>query len=302
MDTPLQVLIVEKSPSLAGLLVRHLEMANFSVAVVDTLDAAVKALAERKPEVVLSSVSRTDGEQVARRVRKADRGVSIALIYPPTRALDAEPSARMNGADLALMGPVQEATLISAVRVLMRLHRQGRELRERRAEPVGPAPETLPDLETLKRMLTIEIKKCRRYKHPASFLLASLDGWTDRARDLQKAERSQVIGLVLLQFTQALRDIDLCVHVRNERFIIFLPHTSHDGARIVAERLHARIAAVPRIGVTVSVGVASYDGQGTASFWSLLRDASLALRRAQQAGGNRVELHESKRPSRVFIA
>ena len=163
MDTPLQVLIVEKSPSLAGLLVRHLEQANFAVAVVESLESALKAVAERRPEVVLSSVSRTDGEQVARRLRKANRQVSIALLYPPNRASDAEPASRMNGADLALIGPVQEATLISSVRMLMRLHRQARELAERKAEPELPDKGDRPDLETLKRMLTIEVKKCRRY-------------------------------------------------------------------------------------------------------------------------------------------
>ena len=304
MDTPLQVLIAEKSHSLAGLLVRYLEQANFSVAVVDTLEGALKAVAERHPEAVLSTVSRFDGEHLARRLRKLDRTVSIGLLYPPNRAADAEPSCRMNGGDLALLGPVQEATLVSSIRLLIRLHRQAKELAQREAPPSPvPLPEDAPpDLATLKRILAMEVKKSRRYKYPASFLLAELDGWNEKASAMPRDERSRVIGLVLLQFTQALRDIDLCVHASNERFIVFLPHTPHDGARVVASRLHARIRALPGLGLTASVGVASYNGQGQASFGSLLKDATLALRRAKLAGGDRIELHDLKRPDRVFIA
>ncbi len=301
MEVPLQVLVAEKSPTLSRLLVQLLEQSNFSVEVATTVDDAIKVVEQKQPDVVLSSVSRFDGEQLCKRLRKADRTLPICLIYPPQHSDDAEPRARMLGADLVLIGPVQQAALVSAVRLLIRMRRVGRELaaaRESALEHVG----ALPDLAALKRILAMEVKKSRRYRYPTSFLLLELDGAEQRAKVLDRTERARHVGLAMAEMTQALRDIDLCVHAGNDKFIVFLPHTAYDGARIVASRLHARIRGMADLRLTASVGVASYDGQGQVSFGGLLKEATLALKRARQAGGDRVELAEPKKPDRVFIA
>ena len=142
----------------------------------------------------------------------------------------------------------------------------------------------------------------RRYRFPAAFLLLQLDAEPLKARGLDRAAHAQLLGRALAALTQALRDIDLCVHTGSDRFIVFLPHTPHDGATVVATRLHAKVRALASPALACSVGVAAYEGQGAVSFGSLLREATLALKRARAAGGDRVELAESKRRDRVFIA
>ena len=57
---PVQVLVAEKSPSLAGLLVGLLESANYKVAVATSLVEAVELVRTESPLLVLSSVSRFD--------------------------------------------------------------------------------------------------------------------------------------------------------------------------------------------------------------------------------------------------
>ena len=56
-----------------------------------------------------------------------------------------------------------------------------------------------------------------------------------------------------------------------------------------------------RIRVTASIGVAAFEGQGTVSFGSLIKDATAALRRAQLDGGDRVEAAAPAPKSRVSI-
>jgi PleD family two-component response regulator len=67
-----------------------------------------------------------------------------------------------------------------------------------------------------------------------------------------------------------------------------MPHTDALGARTAAERLVKRARAHPG-GLTASVGVASFDGEGTMSFSALVRGAADALVDAQQKGGDRAE-------------
>jgi GGDEF domain-containing protein len=81
---------------------------------------------------------------------------------------------------------------------------------------------------------------------------------------------------------------------------VFLPHTPRSGAMFVAGRLRERVGTLRGLpGATASVGVAVSEPPGgkapasgagaQVSFGSLLKEAGEALRRAQAAGGDRVE-------------
>lgn len=307
MSEQVVVLVAEKSPSLAGLLVDLLEQSNFEALVATSEAEALELVKSRHPQVVLSSVSRFDGEGLCRTLRKHHRELPVALIYPPSRTDDIGARAQHFGADLVLVGPVQKASLLSAVKLLVRLRRLSRQLAEAEGQAArdlareddGPQPLDLP---TFKRMLNLEVKKSRRYRFPASFLLVQLDPESIRGRKLDRAGHAKLIGATLAALTKGLRDIDLCVHTGSDRFIVFLPHTPNAGAQVVAARLHERLRALAEPPLTSSIGVAAYEGQGPISFGSLLRDATLALKRAREAGGDRVELANARTRDRVFIA
>ena len=305
MAEPVQVLVAEKSPSLAGLLVGLLEQANYTVAVATTELEAMELVRDRTPEVVISSVSRFDGEGLCKLLRKQDRSLPLALVYPPTRTDDIEARGRMFGADLVLVGPIQKASLLSAVRLLIRLRRMG--LRSGEPAPLEaeePSSSSPLDVGTFKRMLHLEVNKSRRYHFPAAFLLLHLDPEPLRARNLSREEQGKVVGAALAAMTKSLRDIDLCVHAGNGRFTVFLPHTPFEGARVVAARLHARLRDLRDPPLAVSVGLAAYDGEGPVSFGSLMRDATASLESARGQGGDRVGQGEAqgRRRDRVFIA
>jgi diguanylate cyclase (GGDEF)-like protein len=299
----IQVLLAEKSRSLAGLVTGYLEEANFRVHVSPTVEEALEVLQQQSPEVLVSTVARFDGELLCRKVRKLRLELPIALIYPPSRTRDVARRGMLVGADLVLPGPVQRSALVSGVRLLIRLGRLTEQLYAAESTPVVPEQDfRSPDMETFKRILAMEVKKSRRYRHPVSFLMLEIDNLSQRNPQLDKEARVSLVANVQLELLKILRDIDVCVHTGNDRFLVFLPHTPYSGARVVAERMHARVKKLLDPPLSASIGVSAYDGHGAVSHGSLLRDATVALTRAKEAGGDRVEATDPKKPDRVFIA
>ncbi len=104
---------------------------------------------------------------------------------------------------------------------------------------------------------------------------------------------------VLREFSKRLkasvRGIDLAVRLGGEEFVVIMPETDAAVARLVAERIRAKVAAKPfslglgrgAIEVTVSVGVSTYLG-GEDDGAALLKRADVALYRAKSDGRNRV--------------
>ena len=97
------------------------------------------------------------------------------------------------------------------------------------------------------------------------------------------------------RLTQGLRGLDLPVRYGGEEFMVVMPDSDLDVAKVVAERLRALVAATPftvaaaetPIEVTTSIGLAVSRAADTAE--SMVERADQALYRAKHGGRNRVE-------------
>ena len=207
------------------------------------------------------------------------------------------------GADLVLPGPVQRSALVSGVRLLIRLGRLTEQLYAAESTPVVPEQDfRSPDMETFKRILAMEVKKSRRYRHPVSFLMLEIDNLSQRNPQLDKEARVSLVANVQLELLKILRDIDVCVHTGNDRFLVFLPHTPYSGARVVAERMHARVKKLldpPLSGVDWRLGLRR-PRRGEPREPAARRDGG--THQGQGGGGDRVEATDPKKPDWVFIA
>ena len=94
------------------------------------------------------------------------------------------------------------------------------------------------------------------------------------------------------------RASDVVARTGGDEFLLILPHTDLDGARVLAERLRQDIADRPlvvnqqRIPVTVSVGVAGAVGETDLD--KLSHEANRAMLLAKRGGRNRVASVDSK--------
>jgi diguanylate cyclase (GGDEF)-like protein len=299
------ILVAEPSASIAGALRRFLESAHHEVTVVGDVQEALARVRELAPAVVMASVSDGfDGEGLCRQLKEEAPGIPVLLLYLPEEE-QPESRAAAAGAEACLVGPLKRATVVSCVNLMMQVAHAREAVAQIRAElqmqqsagvrresaPAGSSP----DLDFLKRLLFMEVKRSRRYRYPISFLMLEPDRFAERVAPLPGPQRTSALAEILRKLSEALRDIDLAVPFAEGRFIVFLPHTPYEGAMIVAERLLQRVKEVESVpGLTASLGLAVFEpaavkGQAQVSFGTLMKEAGDSLRRAQAAGGDRIE-------------
>jgi diguanylate cyclase (GGDEF)-like protein len=301
------ILVAEPSASIAGALRRFLESAHHEVTVVGEFQDALARVRELAPAVVMASVSDGfDGEGLCRQVKEEAPGIPVLLLYLPEEE-QPESRAAAAGAEACLVGPLKRATVVSCVNLMMQVahareavSQMRSELQMQQAQSAGGRREpaasgTSPDLDFLKRLLFMEVKRSRRYRYPISFLMLEPDRFAERVAPLPGPQRTSTLAEILRKLSEGLRDIDLAVPFAEGRFIVFLPHTPYEGAMIVAERLLQRVKEVESVpGLTASLGLAVFEpaavkGQAQVSFGTLMKEAGDSLRRAQAAGGDRIE-------------
>jgi diguanylate cyclase (GGDEF)-like protein len=303
-------LIAEPSVPVSTALRRFLESAGYEVLVVSTAVEALREVRGSPPTVLIASQSSTlDGEGLCREVKQEAPAVPVLLLYMPEEERPEERSAQA-GADACLVGPLKRTTVVTCVGLLVQLVEAKASVRftdEASSAADAQAAEALkgkmegpgsPDFEFLKRLLLMEVKRSRRYRYPISLLLMELDHLSERTAHLSATQRTAMLAEMLGLLSGGVRDIDVIVPTTEGRFVAFFPHTPKAGALVVAERLRQRVKTLaPLPNISVSMGLAVFEpspvrGQTQVSFGNLMKDASEALRKAQAAGGDRLEFSE----------
>jgi two-component system cell cycle response regulator len=290
-----RILVLETSHPVVAALRRFLRAAGFEVqaaspaSVLGGVDpAAFVAVALR--------ASAPEGKDALAALRRADPALPVVLLLDD----EDEPSGRLD-ADGALSAPLTRTAVVSLFQALARLRAEGARARKLDRE-LAANPASLQDYEFFKKLLLVEVKRSRRYHYPVSLALLAVDGWKERAATLDEKTRSAMLGEMLALVVGGVRDIDLPLLYDGERLLVFMPHTDALGARTVAQRLVRRARSHPA-GITASVGVSTFDGEGTMSFSTLVRGAADALVEAQGRGGDQAEQGTGRaRPERASPA
>ncbi len=145
-----------------------------------------------------------------------------------------------------------------------------------------------------------EADRARRYENRLVLGMVDLDNFRivndtygHLAGDMALAE----IGKIL---NQHIRLCDLVCRFGGEEFAVLLPSADIEEAKLVFERLRMVVGQHPfaykssPFKVTISVGVAMYDGQADQSPVNLFEQADQALYRARKSGGNKVVIYSSE--------
>jgi hypothetical protein len=118
---------------------------------------------------------------------------------------------------------------------------------------------------------------------PISLVLVEPDASTGMP---ESGELDALVG----DFSQRVRRSDRCTRLTDNRFAALLVDCNRQGAMIFADRLQMA-ASGDGFARTISCGIATW-GRDMSSHTDLLKSAERALRRAQEAGGDGIELHQ----------
>ena len=146
------------------------------------------------------------------------------------------------------------------------------------------------------RYLAEQFLVAQQKSRPLSVLFCDIDFFKKVNDGYGHAVGDIVLVTVAGLLAQRMRAADLVARYGGEEFVILLPDTPTAGAKVVAERLRARLEAVAieyggekPMKVTMSVGSASFEpGSAYRSPLELVKAADDALYAAKRGGRNRV--------------
>jgi len=135
-----------------------------------------------------------------------------------------------------------------------------------------------------------ELERCKRHGRVMSLLLIDID----RFKSINDSLGHQAGDRVLLQFVSAvtalLRSADAIGRLGGEEFVVVLPETSSDVARVVAERIRSKLPELrDPTPFTVSIGLTTNSGDDD-SVDALIARADRAMYRAKQQGRDQVQM------------
>ncbi|MDT8448703.1 MAG: GGDEF domain-containing protein [Wenzhouxiangellaceae bacterium] len=134
---------------------------------------------------------------------------------------------------------------------------------------------------------------CRRARRPASLLLLDLDRFK-RVNDTYGHEAGDIALCAFHGWLcELLRAEDVIGRIGGEEFVALLPGSNQANAALVAERIQVATRTTPvefedhRIGMTVSIGVAEWDGEAL-EIEPIVRAADKAMYKAKRLGRDRI--------------
>ena len=151
----------------------------------------------------------------------------------------------------------------------------------------------------LEQALQVSMAHALRHGLPTSAIVVDIDQFKRVNESFSHEVGDHLIRQIADMITRLCRTSDVVARSGGEEFLLILPDTTLDAARLLAERLREAIGERPllvdfqRIAVTVSMGVASVNGE--VHLDSLIQEADRALYLAKRGGGNRVASVEQRR-------
>ncbi len=139
-----------------------------------------------------------------------------------------------------------------------------------------------------------EVKRCERYGHLLSLLMADLDFFKNFNDRYGHPAGNKALQQVARTLFAEVRDTDLVARYGGEEFALILPHTTKAEAAGLAERIRGRVEngrmqlegrTADKLTVCVGVATLPRDARGEEA---LLAAADQALYEAKQKGRNRV--------------
>lgn len=144
----------------------------------------------------------------------------------------------------------------------------------------------------LEDAMQVSLAQASRHEQPIAAIMIDIDHFKKVNDSFGHETGDNVIKIVGNLIDRMCRGSDVVARTGGEEFLVVLPDTDLDAARLLAERIRLALSERPllvdqqRIPVTVSLGTAS--ARGVTTLDQLIQDADRAMYLAKQGGRNRV--------------
>lgn len=284
--------------------------------VVEAVDGqhALEVFARERPDLVLLDVvmPRLTGLETCRILKAKTQTTYLPVIMVSTRnSVNARVEGLRSGADDYLGKPYDPDELRARVEALLRARRVLREVEPGRGAKgqgaeggrEGAVGESTPrgDIDrndpAFRRRLEEEFDRAERYSDPLTCLRVELDQHEAVRREYPLDVTVELMAAMREVVGNSIRKIDLVYRAGESGYLLVLPNTHFPGALAVAERVardirKIRVAAIPDLHASVSVGVSFFPNKDTHSLHDMLQLVDAALDRARGEGGGYVCLYQ----------
>ena len=143
-------------------------------------------------------------------------------------------------------------------------------------------------------LASAEFERTRRYEHPLSLIILDIDYFKDINDTYGHSFGDEVLKVVAHRCKTIVRNVDIIARFGGDEFIILLPETGLDDARLAAEKIRKTIGSQPviidnktEVYLTISLGISS-AGERIENIDGLFKKADQALYLAKEEGRNNV--------------
>lgn len=321
MAEPIKILIVDDKPNNLFTLKTVLHEAAAEFVEADSGNEALRQLLHHDFALAILDVQmpEMDGYELARLIRGREKTSRLPIIFLSAIYSDSFHIFKgyNSGAVDFITKPFHPEILLGKVLFFMEIYRQQQQLRETISELEHTKQLVLEQNRLLERMATHdeltglcnrrklaevmkrEAERSRRYGTELSLLMLDLDHFK-KVNDTYGHDFGDfVIKEFAARILAGIRRSDFSFRFGGEEFIVLLPQTGLSGALTAAEKIRALCAEQPfaglqiSIGMTVSIGVASYQDHKPQQPDDLICCADRALYLAKELGRNRVVVYTS---------
>lgn len=204
------------------------------------------------------------------------------------------------GADDVFIEPVNLVVLLAKIKALLRQRdvlEQLRRANQKLKELTYTDSQTgLLKMHYVQERLKEEVQRSRRSKSQLACIMFDIDDFKDLIESFDHETANSVINNTGKLIRMNTREIDICGHHGGDEFVLVLPDTGVEGAKIVAERINRAITKYKierdrkRMELSACFGISSIDHLFQEDSQGLLKRAERALKTAKIYGKGSVHV------------
>jgi diguanylate cyclase (GGDEF)-like protein len=311
----IRILVADDEPTIRSVIRQVLEDDGYDVTDVASGDEALAVFRKTPFPIVITDIvmGRMSGLDLLREIKLLDTD-ALVIVMTSQASLETATVALRTGAHDYLTKPFDDISQISNV---VRRSVEKLDLLQEKEQMVERLKRSAEELEALntqlkeiavrdgltglfnhrhfRECLENEVARCRRHTREFSLIFIDVDHFKHFNDTHGHLQGDRVLKGLAWLIRERCRATTIPSRYGGEEFVLLVPETGKDGARILAEGLRRAIEEHPFEGretqpsgrVTLSLGVATYPEDGLDSV-SLIAAADRAVYQAKNAGRNRV--------------